>query len=145
MQTNKPIKIIAKTALFNSDGKILVLTRSETDRRRPSGLDFPGGKIEQNEDILAGAAREIEEETGIVISPQEIIVLYAKTSPPDIDGVVVTRLFCAAKALEKNITLSFEHSAYKWCTVEEALEQFEPISWAQGLRFALEHKLLTLA
>lgn len=34
-------------------------------------LEFPGGKIEEGEEALAGAVREVQEEVGITINPQE--------------------------------------------------------------------------
>lgn len=139
---NKPTRIIAKTAVFNSDGKILVLTRSNTDHRRPGGLDFPGGKIDPGEDILAGAVREIQEEAGLTVDPNDLTVLFANTSAPDDEGVVVTRLFCAAQVHDPDITLSFEHSDYKWVSLQEVLDTFGSLSWAQGLEFALQHDLI---
>jgi 8-oxo-dGTP pyrophosphatase MutT (NUDIX family) len=140
--TNKPTRIIAKTAVFNSGGKILVLTRSNTDRRRPGGLDFPGGKIDPGEDILAGAVREIQEEAGFSIDPNDLTVLFANTSAPDDEGVVVTRIFCAVNVDNPEITLSFEHSDYTWVSLQEVLDTFGALSWAQGLEFALKHNLI---
>lgn len=140
--TNKPTKIIAKTAVLNSEGKILVLTRSKTDRRRPGGLDLPGGKIDPGEDILAGAVREIQEEVGCTVDPNDLTVLFANTSVPDDEGVIVTRIFCAATVKNPEITLSFEHDSYKWATLDEVLETFGPLSWAQGLEFALKQGLI---
>lgn len=145
MQTNRRLKIVAKTALVRDDGRFLVLTRSNTDNRRPGGLDFPGGEIDPGEDILAGAAREIQEEAGITINPSDMKVLFAKTSPPDVKGEVVTRVLCAARTDQIDVALSFEHSAFKWCTLKEILDQFEPLSWAEGLRFAIKHEVITLA
>ena len=141
--TNKPTRIIAKTAVFNENGQILVLVRSETDRRRPGGLDFPGGKIDPGEDILAGAVREIQEEAGFTVDPNDLTVLFANTSAPDDEGVIVTRLFCATTVDNPEITLSFEHSDYKWASLDEVLETFGPLSWAQGLEFAIKHNLIT--
>lgn len=143
--TNKPTRIIAKTAIFNADGQILVLIRSKTDRRRPGGLDFPGGKIDPGEDILAGAVREIKEEAGFTVDPNDLTVLFANTSPPDDEGIVVTRIFCAVSVDTPEITLSFEHSDYRWVSLQEVLDTFGALSWAQGLAFALKHDLLPLA
>jgi 8-oxo-dGTP diphosphatase len=140
--TNKPTRIIAKTAVFNTDGKILVLTRSKTDRRRPGGLDFPGGKIDSGEDILAGAVREIQEEAGFGVDSNDLTVLFANTSVPDDEGIIVTRIFCAAKVDNPKITLSFEHESYKWVSLDEVIETFGSLSWAQGLEFALAHNLI---
>lgn len=140
--TNKPTRIIAKTAVFNADGKILVLTRSKTDRRRPGGLDFPGGKIDPGEDILAGAVREIQEEAGFAVDQNNLTVLFTSTSPPDDEDKIVTRIFCMTKVENPEITLSFEHSDYRWVSLQEVLDTFGELSWAQGLEFALKHNLI---
>ena len=137
------IRLVAKTALFNEDGNILILTRSETDVIRPGAADFPGGGIETGEDILAGAVREIEEETGIIIASQDLSIVYTKTSEPNDDGHVLVRILCTASVTGvPEIALSYEHSAYRWCSFDDTLSEFDDISWAEGLLFGKQHGLL---
>lgn len=133
------VKLVAKTAIFNESGQILVLTRSDTDVRRPGGLDFPGGNIDPGEDVLAGASREILEETGISIAPSDLQIIY--THADDSDDLVVLRFLCATEVKSPDIKLSFEHSAYEWMSIEDVVNRFETISWVIGIRFGLKNKI----
>lgn len=142
LKTNA-IKLVAKSALINDEGKILVLTRSATDPRRPGGLDFPGGEIEAGEDILEGVCREIQEEVGITLRQEDLHLIYTNAADKDDKGKVVLRFLCVARVNDPKVQLSFEHSGYAWMTLEEVVEKFETVSWAQGLRFALKNKIFT--
>lgn len=135
------ISLVAKSALVNDEGKILVLTRSATDPKRPGGLDFPGGEVNDGEDILEGARREIREEIGVDVPLQGLQVMY--TSADARDGHVILRFLCMAKVSDISITLSYEHSNYEWMTLQEVIERFDTISWANGLRFGLENEIFT--
>lgn len=132
---------VAKTAIVNEEGKILVLTRSASDKKRPGGLDFPGGNLDPGEDVLEGAVREIEEESGIKLGVGDLKIIHTSTNNHEND--VVIRFLCIAKVINPDVKLSFEHSNYQWMTLEEILESFEEISWAKGLRYGLQHGILT--
>lgn len=136
---DKAIKCVAKTALFNKTGQILVLTRSNTDAHRPGGLDFPGGKVDAGEDVLAGACREILEEIGVDLMPSALQIIY--TNAEDKGSQVVLRFLCVAQIDDPVIQLSSEHGAYEWADVEEAISRFDTVSWAQGLRFGLKNNI----
>lgn len=137
------LKTVAKTAIFNEDGKILALVRSDTDPTRPGGLDFPGGEIEEGEDILAGACREMQEEVGISLQPTDIRLIYTNATDKSSGESAVLRFLCVANVDNPQIELSFEHSSYVWMTVEEVLEKFRSVSWAQGLKFAIKNEIFT--
>ncbi len=47
--------------------QVLVHRRAETKKRFPGYLIGPGGHVEEGEDVASAAAREIEEETGIIV------------------------------------------------------------------------------
>lgn len=51
--------------IIDQDGKILVELRRKKDW---PGLTFPGGKVEDYEDIESSCIREIKEETGLEVS-----------------------------------------------------------------------------
>lgn len=59
-------KIILTTMIMleNEKGEILVENRVKSDW---PGLTFPGGHVEDDEDIIQGAIREFSEETGLTL------------------------------------------------------------------------------
>ena len=54
------IKVVA--ALIEKDNKVLIARRSTGDPNVLGKWEFPGGKVEQNEDELHAIEREIREE-----------------------------------------------------------------------------------
>lgn len=65
--------------VINVDGDVLLVSRKNND----SDFGFPGGKVEHGETLLEAAARELLEETGIVVNPMDLLQIYrgpARTS-----------------------------------------------------------------
>ncbi len=61
----KPFYHVAVGAVVSADNKVLIAKRA--DHKLQGGRwEFPGGKLEAGETALAGLARELEEELGIV-------------------------------------------------------------------------------
>ena len=56
--------------IINSQGKVLALERSDTT----GAWQFPQGGLEDQEEPLAAALREVQEETGII--PQSLHLLH---------------------------------------------------------------------
>ncbi|MEZ4284950.1 MAG: NUDIX domain-containing protein [Nitrospira sp.] len=52
-------------------GKVLLVRRNNPPDAGKWG--FPGGKIESGETLRAAAAREVKEETGLLVSPDQVI------------------------------------------------------------------------
>ena len=46
-------------------------------RENPELVCFPGGKLEANEDVVTGVAREVYEETGLIIPKENFRPIYA--------------------------------------------------------------------
>jgi len=135
-------KIVAKTVVLNGDGEVLLLRRSRTDDRRPGEWDFPGGGIEPGEDLAAGAAREITEESGLTIEPSQLKLLYAATDLYERYDESVSRLLFAGRIDTGDVQLSFEHDEYKWVEIDTALAEFPHPFYGAGLKYARDHQLL---
>ncbi len=138
---NSNSRLIAKAALLDGQGNVLVLTRSETDKRRPGEFDFPGGTIEPGESAELGAAREIEEEIGVVIAPEDLNLGYSATQY--YEGKSMIRfLFFATIAPDTPVKLSFEHSKWRWMPLKDMLATYSHPVYVDGMKYLLEHDLL---
>lgn len=104
----------AKGLVFNSNGQALLLKRSKTDEIRPGDFDLPGGRTEKDEPITDTFAREVFEETGLVV--RDVIIVRANSAI--VDNTNRVWLFCIAKTTDTAVVLSHEHDAYEWHTLE---------------------------
>ena len=141
VKTKKNSKIIiqvgVKAILFNRDGKFLLLKcvppqehflfpKSLCSKGNKVALrnsraywDMPGGRIEGKESLLNNLKREIFEETGLtavkfgdVISIQEFLS----------NNKHIVRLTYVARVTSKtSLSLSMEHSEYRWFGLDELL------------------------
>lgn len=90
---------------FNS---LLLLKRGSTAPWNPDKYCLPGGKLEPNESLADCALRELNEETGIVLSCDDLTPLninyprYSKT------------VFVCNKDELYSIKLNWEHSNFLW-------------------------------
>ena len=115
-------------AVIKKGNKYLVLLRSPRALHFPGFWDFPGGKLEANEDRFAGIEREVFEETQIKVKALKAVTSYEY----DLDGVgKPTHRFTLfnVKIISKNdVQLSDEHLEYRWATKDEVkmLEKVEP-------------------
>jgi len=66
------IKVVA--ALIEKDGKILIAKRSTGDENVLGKWEFPGGKVEPDEDEMRAIEREILEEFELQIKAKEFIM-----------------------------------------------------------------------
>lgn len=121
------VKLLSKSFVYNSSGKILALRRSPDSHNRPSQWDLPGGKVDQDEDPVEAAKREALEESGLEITDLKILEVVTTNS----DSYVV-RLIFSALTTGENVILSEEHTEYRWVTPEEflLLEIAEPYKTA---------------
>lgn len=59
-------------ALFDVFGRLLVQERGDDALHDPGRWGYPGGDLEEGEDFLAAAVRELEEETGLQVAPGQL-------------------------------------------------------------------------
>lgn len=108
-----------KAFVFNPEGKMLTLFRTETAPTRPNTWDLPGGDLEFGEDAIESITREIAEETGLSVTNIRPFDVESLINPA---GNFWISIAYYAETDSSDVTMSFEHNAFKWVTVSEFLE-----------------------
>lgn len=109
------IRVVA--ALIENDNKVLLARRSTGDINVLGKWEFPGGKVEKDENELDAIEREIKEEFELTIKAKEFLINNVCEYPTK---VVDLRLYkCDYASGEFNL---HDHSEYKWVDKEELLE-----------------------
>ncbi len=101
--------VAAAAAIFDEAGRVLLV------RSGWRGWEFPGGQVEQGEDLLTGLAREVGEESGCAVSVGRLLGVYSNVGPP----YIVQFLFRCAYA-GGDLTPSAETPEVGWFTPAEA-------------------------
>lgn len=102
------------------DGKFLLLLRND-DKPEGNKWGMPGGKVDKHETHAAAIAREVAEETGVLLNEDRFVFAHtAYVRYPEYDFVfhLYSSDFAAVPALALN---EAEHKAAIWATPEEAL------------------------
>ena len=138
--------IVLKTFVLNSEGKILLLRRSESDTRRPLQWDLPGGMMDDGETLEQGAVREVKEESGAEITEQPRVI-FSKAEVASWDdqnghhGRNVIRIYFIAHVESPEVTLSYEHDKFEWVTFEEALNYIVYDRHKEVVQYILDNKI----
>lgn len=120
----KTQKII--TGAFIHDGnKLLILKRSPTLSFFPGKYDIPGGHVEFGEALEDALKREAMEELGAEIDIGALYYaatyLFAEKNEQWVEIDYLARL----KNPKKGITLSKEHTEFRWVTEQEFEQYFD--------------------
>jgi len=138
--------IVLKTLVINSEGRLLLLRRSETDNRRPLQWDLPGGMMDEGEILEQGAAREVKEESGIELTDQ-LKVIFSKAEVASWDdqnghhGRNVVRIYFVAYVEVATVILSYEHDMQSWVSFEDALDMIEYDRHKEVIQYILDNKI----
>ncbi len=100
--------------LIERDGQILIGQRKRGDRHAFK-WEFPGGKVEQDEDPKAALARELKEELNITAEIGPEILRYEHLYP---NGTLILLIFCRVNSF----------------TGEPVNRAFEQILWEKAER-----------
>lgn len=115
---------VGKALVYNPEGEILTLFRSETHPHLAHYVDFPGGLIEQDEEPEVAIAREFEEETGYIVEATQVSIERSGVSQNS-NGKGETQYYLGKIALAETpeMTLSWEHERYEWLAAAALLKQ----------------------
>lgn len=114
------LQIGVKVIIRAEDDTYLFLKRVKQLQDGSISWDIPGGRIDPTEPVLTALGRELQEETGLVIdlSGARVINVQDIFVKPSKHIVRITYLVNSPKA---TITLSGEHSDYRYMPLTEAL------------------------
>jgi len=125
------------TAILSKDKKVLLLKRGNKVRTYKGKWAGVSGYLEENEEPLQRALKEIEEETGL---GRDDIILIKEGEPIEFhdeeEGVewkVYPFLF---KTKKDEIKIDWEHTAYKWVSIDE-LKNYDTVPKLKEVVYAI--------
>lgn len=113
--------IVACEVYIVHDGKVLMHKRAEDKKKFPGFWIGPGGHVDEGEDVLSAAMREIKEETGVLLESSKVkLKVLAFHHHLDRGEVWMEYLFRATIPGEQKIVSTPEGES-KWIAVDELL------------------------
>ena len=103
------IDVTVVRALIESEGRVLLVRRAAWDTL-PGRWELPGGKVDRGEPRLQALAREVEEETGLMLASARLLNTREMLSPR---GRTVREYVYVASTVGA-VALSREHDAHAW-------------------------------
>ena len=131
--SEKPTIFSAIVVLLSRHKQVLLGKRPE-GKFMPGVWEFPGGKIEKNEGIMAAASRELQEELGIQIHSPQIFT----TREFQLKASRLKANFCVASDW-LGPPMALTHSEIRWVSLDELPTYPMPI-----INLICIHDILTL-
>lgn len=104
--------IVVGCLVRNAEGRILLI------RHRKRGWEIPQGRVEEGEDLLGAARREVLEETGVEVDLGPLATVWTKLSPP---AALIFTFLAAWRS--GDLTASDESLELGWFPADEAREK----------------------
>ena len=119
---------IVLTGILKDKDLFLAVKRSENDTKFPGAWEFPGGHLEDGEDLKKGLIRELKEEIGFENDFEPIITHYTdevKEKNGELIHDLEIDFIINVNKDEFEVKLSEEHSSYEWVTKDsEYLDEY---------------------
>lgn len=129
------IKLVVGAIIVNQNGNILLVKRKTADFM--GGIyEIPGGNIEQDETILEAVAREVKEETNLVMSKVDLFIDWFDYLSGS--GKKSRQLNFKISVESYSPIILTEHEEYKWV-------HYTDIKDINDITPELKHTLLILA
>lgn len=120
----RPVILVARGLIRNEKNKILFLKRAP-HASFSNVWELPGGKLNTLESVEDALAREIFEETGLVVEIRKppIYIDSNIQSKGRLKGYTYVNLIFEAELIAGKYELTDKHSDYRWFTKSEAFRQ----------------------
>ncbi len=118
------VVLVNRCIILDKKKKILLIKRSMNGYYAPGLWEFPGGKLDEGQDLSDALEREVMEETGLLVLPVNRIA-YTESSVIPVGkykGLPYVVIIGVGKLMGGKLQLSEEHTDYKWVTVKEAYD-----------------------
>ena len=102
--------VSVKGIVVRDDAVVLV-------RNRRDEWELPGGKLELNESPERCVAREIDEELGLDVEPNDLVDAWVYTIVPGTHVLVLT--YGCTERVTRNAVLSGEHTRLEWIALDD--------------------------
>jgi 8-oxo-dGTP diphosphatase len=110
------LQVAAKAAIVNDKNQVLIVRESIKDKNntKVGFYGLVGGRLSTGESFMGGLAREVMEETGLVV--EAIKPLYVGEWNPVIQGIPhqIVAIFMLCKTNKTSVKISIEHDDYIW-------------------------------
>ncbi|MBL8159640.1 NUDIX hydrolase [Candidatus Saccharibacteria bacterium] len=126
----------AKAILLDAAGNILVLRRSSTHPLYAYHLDLPGGLVDEGEDPSDAVAREVFEETGLIIDASTLRLGHEDIRP--VTNCHYQTYIGRLPEKEPDVAISWEHDQHRWLTPREFVNDELPDGVDPHYRMAVE-------
>lgn len=121
----------------------MILKRSPDDDVRPGDWDLPGGGVEDNEDFVGAASREVLEEAGLTVAPSLFELVYAACNMQN-ERNLMWLCFMTYQDNFGKVILSYEHTEYRWEPIDSAIQLLDSSKWGEALNYLKTNNLLKL-
>lgn len=107
--------LLASRAIITDSDRILLVRRTDADPYNAGLWEFPGGKVDIGEEVEAGLAREVLEETALTVEVPTIAHVENECiTEGKYAGKLYVALFYVVQKLGGELTISDEHSDAVW-------------------------------
>ena len=116
-----PKLFVASKAVIEKEGKILLIREAPTyaDSSQTALYDIPGGRIEPGQTLEEALLREIKEEVGIEVRLGVPFFVNEVRRTVRGEEWQIIRVFYAAPYVSGDVTLSADHDAELWASLDE--------------------------
>jgi 8-oxo-dGTP diphosphatase len=135
---------VAKALVVDDGGRMLALRRSGTHPMFAGQLDLPGGMIELGEEPGQALARELDEETGLSVKPEDFKLLFAGSEAYKEESFTRLLYLLRLDKSRPDIKISWEHDQFSWVPLSELgkIETKFFTFYSNALHYIKENNLL---